>query len=252
MSRSSWWRISSGYRWPNVLAISSGVTFATLAASAGAWVDCSVGDIGPLTEGVAFNGLVGGVSGSPGLHRAAVTIDWGDGTSSAGQTGNVICFTPPLAATVCSYGVWGGHTYNQAATRVRIEMQLGGISCAGAAFAVVAPPPPPPGPPPPGGDVLSNPRLLLTRATVDIPVKGVIATFRDSNPSAVVSDFTALIDWGDGTQSAGVVGGSSGTLSVSAPAGGHAYGQTSFIKVSVSLSAPGVASSTAKGRVFVR
>jgi hypothetical protein len=111
----------------------------------------------------------------------------------------------------------------------------------------------PPPPPPPGGDVLSSPKLMLKRAHVNVPVMGVIATFRDSNPSALVSDFTAVIDWGDGTQSDGVVTKPSpGVLDVSAASGGHTYGTRGRVTVSVSLSAPSVTESTATGTVQVR
>jgi len=108
-------------------------------------------------------------------------------------------------------------------------------------------------PPPPGGDVLSNPRLMLRRAHVNVPVMGVIAAFSDSNPSAVVSDFTALIDWGDGTQSDGVVSSPRhGRLDVSAPPpDGHTYTTRGAVTVSVSLSAPGVTPSTASREVMV-
>lgn len=109
-----------------------------------------------------------------------------------------------------------------------------------------------PSPPPPGGDVLSNPTLQLSSAKNGVPVTGVIATFTDSNPSAIVSDFTAMINWGDGTESAGVVSGSAGTLNVSASPEGHTYSERGSFTVSVSLSAPGVTSSVATGTVSVR
>src|SRR5256885_13963555 len=48
----------------------------------------------------------------------------------------------------------------------------------------------------------------------------VVATFDDSNTANVAADFTATIDWGDGTTSAGSVSGSGGTFSV---AGTHTY-----------------------------
>ena len=75
---------------------------------------------------------------------------------------------------------------------------------------------------------------------------GVIATVRDSNPSVLVTDFTATIDWGDGTQSDGVITASGGTLSVS---GGHTYSHKGSFTVSVSLT--GAASATAIGTVKV-
>jgi hypothetical protein len=116
------------------------------------------------------------------------------------------------------------------------------------------PSPPPPPPPPPGGDVLSNPTLQLASAAKGIPITGVIATFTDSNTSAITADFTALINWGDHTQSTGVVSSSAGAFSVSAPPGGHTYTERGSVTVSVHLTevANGTASSTATGTVEVK
>jgi hypothetical protein len=247
---------SSSRPWANSLYIGFAVLGAALATNAFGFGLSCFQNIGPATEGVAFSAIFASTSavkgGSPG---GGPVIDWDDGTASAGTMRLEGCFTPPLGGnTVCTYGVRGQHTYSGAWNGINIRVQITDIggdhsSCTTNAFDVIAT-----GPPPPGGDVLSNPRLLLTRATVGTPVTGVIATFSDSNPSAVVSDFTALIDWGDGTQSVGVVGGSGGALSVSAP-GDHAYsrqrGGGVTVSVSVSLSAPGVTTSTATGTVRV-
>jgi hypothetical protein len=132
-------------------------------------------------------------------------------------------------------------------TGISIHLQtigLGGevLSCNTNKFDVV-------GPPSPGGDVLSDPKLLLRRAVAGIPVSGVIMTVTDSNPSVVVSDFTALIDWGDGSQSEGVVSASAGQLSISTP-GDHAYSQAGSFTVSVSIT--GTASAEATGTVNVK
>jgi hypothetical protein len=232
------------------LAVGLGVLSAALATSGFALSLGCAGNIGPLTVGVGVDRAVGGVSGTTTLGRAPVIIAWGDGTVEAAHLGNIICFKPPLGSTVCSYGVFGSHTYSAPMSGINIHLQmigLGGgvLSCATNKFDVV-------GPPPPGGDVLSNANLQLIKASAGVPVTGVIATFSDSNPSAVVSDFTALIDWGDGTQSDGVITKSIGTLTlnVSAP-GDHAYSQRGVVTMSVSLSAPGVVTAAATGRVRV-
>ena len=47
-----------------------------------------------------------------------------------------------------------------------------------------------------------------------------IASFTDSNTTDSACGFTATIDWGDGTPSAGTVTGSNGSFAVS---GGHTY-----------------------------
>jgi hypothetical protein len=249
MSRSLRPTISMPSRcWPNILAICSGVTLAALASSASAFLQCDA-NIGPLTAGVPFSGFVGSFVAYSPFSGVPVTIDWGDGTASMVATGRGNCRTDPITMiTICIAGISGTHTYlPQPKHAVTITLRAGGGSCNDRRVQVLDGPPPPP---PPGGDVLSNPSLLLGTAHLGVPVTGVIAMFNDSNPSPYLPDFTALIDWGDGTQSAGVVGGSSGKLSVSGD--GHAYEQPGLFTVSVSLSAPGVASSTATGTVRVR
>lgn len=60
-------------------------------------------------------------------------------------------------------------------------------------------------------------------ATEGIPFSGPVATFTDPDTSAVATDYTATINWGDGTPIAvGTVGGSSGSFTVS---GSHVYAE---------------------------
>jgi len=137
-------------------------------------------------------------------------------------------------------------------TGVTITVHASG-TCTTHPFNVAAAEPPPQQPPPPGNDVLSNPTLKLWVARVNVPVIGVVATFSDSNPSAYIPGFTAVIDWGDGTQTDGAISSPwAGALNVSAPAGGHFYAAPPrAVTVSVSLSALGVTESTATGKVWV-
>ena len=53
-----------------------------------------------------------------------------------------------------------------------------------------------------------------------LPGTTQVATFTDTNTSDTASDFTATINWGDGTTTAGTVSGSAGAFTV---AGGHTY-----------------------------
>lgn len=246
MSRLSRRSLSSCRRSVNLLAVCFSVAFATLAADASAVLECRA--IGPLTAGVPFSGFVAegvefmGTVPPSGYIIVGATINWGDGTVSEVEA-RLFCSTHLTTRLICDGGFGGGHTYSQAMQGVRLQISSGVGSCISPPFQVDAP-----GPPPPGGDVLSDPKLVLGRAPVNVPVTGVIATFSDSNPSAVVSDFTAVIDWGDGTQSNGVVSSpSAGTLDVSAPLASHIYVARGSVTVSVSLSAPGVTASTATG-----
>jgi len=53
-------------------------------------------------------------------------------------------------------------------------------------------------------------------ATEGAPFSGPVATFTDTDATQPASNFTASIDWGDGTASAGTVAGASGSFTVSA------------------------------------
>ncbi len=65
---------------------------------------------------------------------------------------------------------------------------------------------------------------------------GTVATFTAVDMSLTASDFTATIDWGDGTQSTGVITGSAGSFTVSAP---HTYAYEDPYTVSVSVTETG-------------
>src|SRR5262249_6738011 len=77
-----------------------------------------------------------------------------------------------------------------------------------------------------------------------------VATFMDSLPSAVPGDFTATIDWGDMTTSAGTVSGGGGSFQVS---GTHTYAGAGTFPVQVTLSddAPGTATATVTSTAHV-
>jgi hypothetical protein len=65
------------------------------------------------------------------------------------------------------------------------------------------------------------------------PFTGAIATFTNPDPFGSATSYTAIIGWGDGTNSVGTVSGS-GTLTVSA--GTHAYADPGSYTVSVQIS----------------
>ena len=47
--------------------------------------------------------------------------------------------------------------------------------------------------------------LTVPAATEGQAFSGQLATFTDADPNAAASDFTAMIDWGDGRTTAGTV-----------------------------------------------
>jgi hypothetical protein len=75
------------------------------------------------------------------------------------------------------------------------------------------------------GTLTVNPAALSASgvsfsATAGAPFSGAVATFSNPDPFGDASSYTALIAWGDGSTSAGVVSGTGGTLTVS---GSHTY-----------------------------
>jgi hypothetical protein len=93
------------------------------------------------------------------------------------------------------------------------------------------------------GDVLTGSGTSIA-PTSGTAFGGTVATFTDTNHTAVAGDFTATIDWGDGTTTTGTVTGAGGTFTV---AGSHTYAAagTDTIKVKLVDDAPGTASATA-------
>ena len=74
---------------------------------------------------------------------------------------------------------------------------------------------------------------LNISATAGAPFSGAVATFTNADPYGGASSYTAVITWGDGSTSAGVVSGSGGTLTVS---GSHTYAGAGGDPVGVQIS----------------
>lgn len=72
---------------------------------------------------------------------------------------------------------------------------------------------------------------------------GVVATFTDADPSPLLADFSATIDWGDGSPtSAGVVSSNGSGFQVT---GTHAYASSGLFNVTVTINDAGGASAVA-------
>jgi hypothetical protein len=128
----------------------------------------------------------------PNVSDFTVTIDWGDGSSSGGQ----------LTSLGDDFVVSGTHTYNSIGTKnVHVTVtDVDGVVVTGSSKVEV-------------GDLYAGLNSNLT-----------VASFTDSNPNTTTADYTALIDWGDGTSSIGQVLGANGNYTVQ---GSHTYAQDS-------------------------
>jgi hypothetical protein len=71
------------------------------------------------------------------------------------------------------------------------------------------------------------------RATADAQFDGTVATFTEAVPDAVASDYTATIEWGDGTSTAGIVTPASGGGFAVSCAHTYAAGGTFTISVKI-------------------
>ncbi|MDE2364498.1 MAG: hypothetical protein KGM42_17615, partial [Hyphomicrobiales bacterium] len=77
-----------------------------------------------------------------------------------------------------------------------------------------------------------------------------VGAFTDGAPGDNAGDFTAAIDWGDGTTSAGTVTYNGGVYSVSSA--GHAYAQAGSYVVSVAVRDDGASSATITGAASIQ
>ncbi len=150
------------------------------------------------------------LGGPDALADYSAIIDWGDGTSTAAVT------ITPLGGGSFSVAAVNPKTYVKAgnyAIRVTVDdadpaSGIGGSLIVVSSATLVASPPP-------GGPI--------TGAVEGAPLTATVAQFTTNNPGALLGDFTATIDWGDGSpQTVGAIipGGAPGTFLVT---GRHTY-----------------------------
>jgi hypothetical protein len=73
-----------------------------------------------------------------------------------------------------------------------------------------------------------------------------LALLSDADPGGTVSDFTASINWGDGTTTTGAVSAASGKFAVS---GSHKYGKSGTFTITVTIKDVGGSTATATTKV---
>jgi hypothetical protein len=197
--------------------------------------------VGDVPEGVPYNLPIGFTDkdtfGTPSDY--AVTVGWGDGqTSSPTVTGNQFYWyyrgfsadaqhawdhegTYPVEATIADSGG------SQATTGRTVQVSDAPLS--------------------PG----TNGSTDLLYATEGQALSAdPLSTFSDLNPNAVADDFTAVIDWGDGTRSPGTVrGGDAGAFDV---AGSHTYAHNGWYIASVLVTDADGASTVLSRTVYVQ
>ncbi len=191
-------------------------------------------------EGISFTGPVAifvDANPNPPLSDFSAFIDWGDGTGV--DTGTI------TANPSGGFLVNGTHTYPEEGTHTLtvVVVDVGGSVAAASCEA-------------PGNCTATVLDAPLTgspgfvRTTVGTPFDAAVAQFTDANPNPPLSDFSAIIDWGDGTPpSAGTIvpqGGSSFIVR-----GSHTYNIAGKIVITVLIQDVGGSQAVVQTTAFV-
>ena len=187
-----------------------------------------------LKEGTVYPGLVVGTfTGTDVASSYSATVTWGDGTTSPGSVsddvfnpgpGKFVVFISPSIATppyadegtfALSFIVFddGEHLSYPSPTATATVGESDSLTLSG----------------------------VLVSATAGRPFSGTVATVKNAFTGTRAADFTATINWGDGSGNlAGVVSGSGGTFTVN---GGHTYATAGNFGISVAVrdDSPGTA-----------
>ena len=128
------------------------------------------------------------------------TVDWGDGTLTAGT----------ITGSNGSFAVTNSHTYAFAGqdtiTVTLVDPIHGSVNTVGIGTATIG--------------LSTQVSLISATERVALASDTVVAHITDGNHADTAGGFTASINWGDGTTTAGTIVGSNGVFSIE---GGHTY-----------------------------
>jgi hypothetical protein len=217
------------------LTVSDGTSTSTASSSITVYppITAAGSAIAP-TEGTPFTGTVATFT-DPDPHGDAAdyaaTIDWGDGT-------------PPTTATITKgtdgkFSVSGSHTYaDESSYQPSITITDPDTRFNTATVTATA-------------RVADAPLTASGTSTPSTnPVNAQIATFTDANPAATSTDFSATIDWGDGTTpTAGTISGEPGGLFT--VTGSHPYSTLGPKTITVTIVDDGGSRATAVSHILL-
>src|SRR5207302_1207205 len=187
------------------------------------------------TEGAEYTGTVATFTdpdASSTASQYSATISWGDGSSSAGTVSG---------ASGGPFTVTGSHTYAEEGTySISVVIQdvdnpTNSATATGSATVADA--------------ALTAGQPAVISATEGSTVSGTVGSFSDANSGATAADFTATIQWGDGSSSAGVVSGpTGGPFTVS---GSHLYAEEGSYTIAVTVTDAGGSTVALSGSVTI-
>jgi len=197
-------------------------------------VNLNPGEAQFSTNDVATFTDPGGAEANDGTHYSA-TIDWGDNSTSPG----IINFSGSSGSKTDAFTVLASHNYSEEGNyQVTTTINHEGIITTTTSTATVA------------DANLAGSSAATAGGTEGAANSSVLsgATFRDANSGAPAIDFTAVITWGDGKISNGIVTGSGGSYSV---AGWHTYAEQGSYNISISVADDGGQTATITGTATV-
>jgi VCBS repeat-containing protein len=141
------------------------------------------------------------------------SINWGDGTTTSGI----------ISGANGSFTVSGGHVYadeGQNTATVTVTSTFAGTQLSLSGTVAVS-------------DALLTATPGTISGTEGTAINPTVATFTDANPNATLSDFSAMINWGDGSVTPGtVVAQAGGGFAVQ---GGHTYAEEGHCQTTVTV-----------------
>jgi PKD repeat protein len=169
-------------------------------------------------EGVALSNVTVATFTAPGLAGDyAATIDWGDGNTSTGT----------VTGSNGNFSVTGSNTYEEETGGQEFAVTVTITDMAGDTATVLSSATVDGGTLTPAGASLNATEAASSNFT--------LATFTDTDPSYAADEFTATVDFGDGTQDVAAVSGSNGTYTVMDT---HTYAEDGQYTAVVSITDP--------------
>jgi hypothetical protein len=212
----------------------TGIGKTTVTVSDASLTDTSSTLTASCAEGAATSSIIAATftDANPGDNSAEMTatIHWANGNSSAGS----------VSYSSGTYTVTGSTTYaEEGSYAVTVDVvDVGSSKLTGIGKTTVT-----------VNDAAMTATGKSLTTTAGVAFNGVVASFTDADPNGTLTDYSATINWGDGTSSAGTVSANnSGGFDVS---GNHTETVAKAYAVSVTITDVGSSSATANSTLTV-